>query len=236
MNQPNVAMNQPNVAVLIDYENVGASSLEGLFDSIANIGRAIIKKAYADWSNVPKEPVVLLQKLGIEAIQNFHASNSAKNSSDIRLAIDAIELLYKSHVDVFVIVSADSDFVPLVNQLRAAGKTVICAGRQDVVSPSLVRSCDRYIFIKENTNKKTPQSQKIDKNNEELLLRALRVSADEEGKVFGSKLHQNVLQIDPSFDFQSLGFRTFTGFLKTIPQIKLSKKTRGPGDIIVEET
>jgi len=235
MNQPNVAMNQPNVAVLIDYENVGASSLEGLFDNIANIGRAIIKKAYADWSNVPKEPVVLLQKLGIEAIQNFHASNSAKNSSDIRLAIDAIELLYKSNVDVFVIVSADSDFVPLVNQLRAAGKTVICAGRQDVVSPSLVRSCDRYIFI-ENANKQSPKSQKIDKNNEELLLRALRVSADEEGKVFGSKLHQNVLQIDPSFDFQSLGFRTFTGFLKTIPQIKLSKKTRGPGDIIVEET
>ena len=229
-------MDQKNVAVLIDFENVGDSSLDNLFDTISDIGRTIIKRAYADWSQVKQTSVVHLQKLGIEAIQNFHASNSAKNSSDIRLAIDAIELVYRSDVDAFVIVSADSDFVPLVNQLRASGKTVVGAGRQDVVSPSLVRSCDRYIFIKDKSKSRINKDMnELNKKTQELVLRALRASGDEDGRVVGSKLHQNMLQIDPSFDFRAMGYRTFAGFLNSQKNVKITKKSRGPGDVLVEE-
>jgi uncharacterized protein (TIGR00288 family) len=229
-------MDQKNVAVLIDFENVGDSSLDELFDTISDIGRTIIKRAYADWSQVKQSSVAHLQKLGIEAIQNFHASNSAKNSSDIRLAIDAIELVYRSDVDSFVIVSADSDFVPLVNQLRASGKTVVGAGRQDVVSPSLVRSCDRYIFLKDKSRARISKDLlQLNLKTEELALRALRVSGDEDGRVVGSKLHQNMLQIDPSFDFRAMGFRTFTSFLNSLKNLKITKKSRGPGDVLVEE-
>ena len=231
-------MSEPNVAVLIDYENVGVETLGGLFDRISDVGRVIVKRAYADWSQVKPRAQEQLQELGIEPIQNFHARGSAKNSSDIRLAIDAVELLYRFSVDVFVIVSADSDFVPLVRQLRAGGKGVIGAGRQDVVSDTLVRSCDRYIFL----DKAQPSPQTsigvaggLPKATQDLVLRALLASSDEEGKVVGAKLHQGLLRIDPSFDFKSLGFRNFTQFLRACSGVKVSKP-RGPGDVVVEES
>ena len=121
------------VAVLIDFENVGLDSVRWLFDQVSDIGRIIIRRAYADWSAAAgkrdhRQQRDQLLELGIEPIHLFH-SVSGKNSSDIRLAIDAIELMYLSPVDTFVIVSSDTDFVPLVSKLRAAGKTVIGAGR-----------------------------------------------------------------------------------------------------------
>ena len=227
-------MSEPNVAVLIDYENVSVNTFASLFDQISDVGRVIVKRAYADWSRASQKSREQLQELGIEAIQNFHAKGSAKNSSDIRMAIDAVELLYISSVDTFVIVSADSDFVPLVNKLRAGGKGVIGSGREDVVSQTLVKSCDRYIFL----DKAGPFAKNMDgavlEAAQQLLLRALRASSDEEGKVVGSKLYQNMLRIDPSFDFNSLGFRNFSHFLRDSPNVKVSKPGRGR-DVVVEE-
>ena len=228
-------MSEPGVAVLIDYENVGAETLAGLFDRISDVGRVIVKRAYADWSQVKAKAQEQLQELGIEPIQNFHAKGSAKNSSDIRLAIDAVELLYRSPMDVFVIVSADSDFVPLVRQLRAGGKDVIGAGRQDVVSDTLVRSCDRYIFLEKAQRSPEASMGVVPAVTQQLVLRALWASSDEDGKVVGAKLHNSMLRIDPSFDFKSLGFKTFTQFLRASPGVKVSKP-RGPGDVVVEES
>ena len=114
------------VAVLIDFENVGLSSVRWLFDQVSDMGRITIRRAYADWSAAAgkrdqSQQRDQLLELGIEPIHLFH-SVSGKNSSDIRLAIDAIELMYLSPVDTFVIVSSDTDFVPLVSKLRAAGR------------------------------------------------------------------------------------------------------------------
>ena len=139
-------MSESQIAVLIDYENVGLGSIQGLFDQLSDMGRIIVKRAYADWSSGARQRDQLLE-LGIEAVHHFHAAKVAKNSSDISLCIDAVDLLYRSPVDTFVIVSADSDFVTLVSKLRSAGKTVIGAGRHDVVSSTLVRACDRYIYL-----------------------------------------------------------------------------------------
>ena len=75
----------------------------------------------------------------------------------------------------------------------------------------------------------------LNKKTEELVLRALRASGDEDGRVVGSKLHQNMLQIDPSFDFRAMGYRTFAGFLNSQKNVKITKKSRGPGDVLVEE-
>ncbi|MFQ5875730.1 MAG: NYN domain-containing protein [Dehalococcoidia bacterium] len=140
-------MSEAQIAVLIDYENVGGlDSIQSLFDQLSDIGRVIVKRAYADWSVAGKKRDQLLE-LGIEAVHHFRSAGSAKNSSDICLVIDAVDLLYRSPVDTFVIVSSDSDFVPLTSKLQAAGKTVIGAGRRDVVSRTLVRSCDKYIYL-----------------------------------------------------------------------------------------
>ena len=139
-------MAEAQIGVLIDYENVGLSPILSLFDQLSDLGRIIIKRAYADWSKAGDKADQMLE-LGIEAKHYFRISGSGKNASDICLAIDAVELLYDSPLDTFVIVSSDSDFLPLVSTLRSSGKTVIGAGRRGVVAPSLIRSCDRYIYL-----------------------------------------------------------------------------------------
>src|SRR4030067_538805 len=137
------------VAALIDFENVGLDSIRWLFAQISDVGRIIVKRAYADWSSAGNKRDQLLE-LGIEPIQQFHSGSKGKNSSDIRLAIDAVDLLHQSPIDTFVIVSSDSDFIPLVNKLRAAGKTVIGAGRRTTAPRTLVISYDKYYYLDQN--------------------------------------------------------------------------------------
>ena len=220
-------MSESQIAVLIDYENVGLGSIQGLFDQLSDLGRIIVKRAYADWSSGARQRDQLLE-LGIEAVHHFHAAKVAKNSSDISLAIDAVDLLYRSPVDTSVIVSADSDFVTLVSKLRSAGKTVIGAGRRDVVSQTLVRACDRYIYLGGEPRIAPADARTLDA----LLQRAIDASADDEGKVAGSRLHQTIMRIDPSFDFRSMGYRTFTQFLEGSSVVKVTR-ARGSDDISV---
>ena len=221
-------MSEAQIAVLIDYENVGLGSIQGLFDQLSDLGRIIVKRAYADWSTGARQRDHVLE-LGIDPVHHFHAAKVAKNSSDISLAIDAVDLLYRSPVDTFVIVSADSDFVTLVSKLRSAGKTVIGAGRRDVVSTTLVRACDRYIYLEPGPRAAVAARAGETRSTEALLERAIDASADDEGKVAGSKLHQTITRIDPSFDFRSMGYRTFTQFLEASSVVKVTR-TRGSDD------
>jgi len=138
--------NQKQIAVLIDLENAGLSSIQRLFEQISVDGRLIVKRAYADWSRASKSRDQLLE-LGIEPIQLFRSASGRKNSNDILLAIDAVDLLHTSPIDIFVIVSSDSDFVPLINRLRASGKIVYCACEQAKMSPTLAKACDKYFYI-----------------------------------------------------------------------------------------
>ena len=225
-------MTDRQVAVLIDFENVGLTSIQWLFDQVSDIGRIIVKKAYADWSIASNKRDQLLE-FGIEAIHVFRSASGGKNSSDIRLVIDAVELQYQSPVDTFVIVSSDSDFVPLVSKLRAAGKTVIGAGRQAVASPTLVKSCDRYFYLDEGATARQRVRSPKKQQTETLLIRAVKATIDEEGRAVGSKLHQTLLRLDPGFDFRSLGYSTFTNFLEASPGVKVVRP-KGRGDVTVE--
>jgi len=151
------------------------------------------------------------------------------------MAIDAVDLLYTSPVDTFVIVSSDSYFVPLVSKLRAAGKTVLGAGEQNKAPSMLVKSCDRYFFLDQDrisTGKKSIAiTKEQDVNN--LIQRAIMASIDEYGRVVGSKLHQTMLRLDPSFDYRSYGYSTFTQLLEASTSLKLIR-SRGPGDVTIE--
>ncbi len=227
-------MAEAQVAVLIDYENVGLSPIEPLLDQVSDIGRIIVKRAYSDWSKARKDQGQALE-LGIEAVHHFQQPKSGKNSSDISLAIDAVDLLFTSPVDTFVIASADTDFVPLVRKLRAAGKLVIGAGRRAVVSETLVRSCDRYIYLEDiggpqptvrGTSTSTPS------NAESLVLRALAASMDVQGEVVGSKLYETMRRIEPGFDYKSQGVRTFAQFLEKNEDIEILR-SRNRGDVTV---
>ena len=225
------------VAVLIDFENVGLSSVRWLFDQVSDMGRITIRRAYADWSAAAgkrdqRQQRDQLLELGIEPIHLFH-SVSGKNSSDIRLAIDAIELMYLSPVDTFVIVSSDTDFVPLVSKLRAAGKTVIGAGRSAAVSRTLVTSCDRYFYLDQHDRQREGASAPMETKRESLIVRAVKVTMDDQGRVTGSRLHETLQRIDPSFDYRALGFSTFTRYLEAQSEINATRP-RGPGDVEVE--
>ena len=217
-------MAEANVAVLIDYENVGLDYSQSLLDQVSDMGRIIIKRAYADWSAQRSKRDQLLE-LGIEAMHHFRSTKSGKNSSDISLAIDAVDLLHNAPVDTFVIVSSDSDFVPLVSKLRAAGKSVIGAGRRDAASLTLVKSCDRYIYLEgaeaPSTRRRVAPSPRP--KIEPLVVRALEASMDGQGQVVGSKLYQTMLRIDPSFSFKELGHRNFTQFLESHAEVKVDR-------------
>ena len=240
-----------NVAVLIDYENVGLDAIQHLLDQLSDVGRVIIRRAYGDWS-VQRGKQDQLLELGIEPIHQYHSNKSGKNSSDIRLAIEAVDLLFNSPIDTFVIVSSDSDFVPLVGKLRSSGKSVIVAGRREATSPTLIKSCDRYIFLDTEKRAAAPTSQSrrrtsrrngsqasqtasAEADAKSLLLRAMDVSMDEVGDVVGSKLYQTMRRIEPSFNFKDLKFRLFTQFLEAHTDvIEVTRPKDGSGDVVVQ--
>jgi uncharacterized protein (TIGR00288 family) len=225
------AGSESQIAVLIDYENVGLDAIQGLFDALSDIGRIIIKRAYADWSS-SKSPREQLFELGIEPILIYRSAKSGKNSSDIRLTIDATELLFQSTVDTFVIVSSDTDFIPLINKLRSAGKLVIGAGRKETKSSNLVRACDRYFFLGQADFDVPSQMTEVSPVDE-LILRGFRASADENGRVLGSRLHSTIQRLDPSFNYRTYGHSTFVKLLRASTVVKVTRP-RKAGDVTIE--
>ena len=227
---------EQQLAVLIDVENTGLQSIQWLFDQISDIGRIIVKRAYGDWSVARGNRDQLLE-LGVEPIHLFRSRGSGKNSSDILLTIEAIELLHQSPVDTFVIVSSDSDFVPLVSKLRAAGKTVIGAGYKATTSRTLVISCDRYFYLDQSDKTLTairpPRNEDQGTQIDMLLRRAVRAATDDQGGVVGSRLSLTLQRLDPSFDYHTLGYSTFTKFLEAYSWLKIIRP-KGRGDITIE--
>ncbi len=154
-------MDNPKIAVLIDAENISPNSIQEVLEGLSKTGRIIVNRAYADWSAAKSMREQVLA-LNIEPIHIFKPTKSRKNACDIRLVIDALDLMYSSSVDTFVIVSSDSDFLPLVRRLRAAGKTVLGVGRKAVLSDSYVVACDKFIYLDQN---KQHYSTKADNSN-----------------------------------------------------------------------
>jgi uncharacterized protein (TIGR00288 family) len=145
----------PNIAVFADYENVALGVRDAKYPSfdielvlkrLLDKGNVVVKKAYCDWERY-RTAVRGLHEAAFELIEIPHVSYSGKNSADIRLVVDALDLCYtKSHVDVFVIISGDSDFSPLVSKLRENNKQVIGLGVKNSSSHLLIDNCDEFIY------------------------------------------------------------------------------------------
>jgi uncharacterized protein (TIGR00288 family) len=148
----------PNIAIFVDYENVAIGAQQAKYENfdiglvlerLLDKGNIIVKKAYADWERY-KPARRALHEAAFELIEIPHVSYSGKNSADIRLVVDALDLCYtKGHVDVFVIVSGDSDFSPLVAKLRENNKTVVGLGVKNSSSDLLIDNCDEFIYYDE---------------------------------------------------------------------------------------
>lgn len=145
----------PSLAVFCDYENVAIGVREAKYPSfdielvvarLLDKGKIVVKKAYCDWTRY-KSDKRSLHEASFELIDIPHVSYSGKNSADIRLVVDALDLCHtKSHVDVFVIISGDSDFSPLVSKLRENNKMVIGLGVKNSSSDLFMENCDEFIY------------------------------------------------------------------------------------------
>jgi uncharacterized protein (TIGR00288 family) len=153
-----------NMAVFCDFENIALGVREAKYDKfdmkkvlerLLVKGSIVVKKAYCDWERY-KEFKAPMHEAAFEMIEIPHVRQSGKNSADIRMVVDALDLCYtKSHVDTFVIVSGDSDFSPLVSKLRENNKEVIGVGVKHSTSDLLIANCDEFIFYDDLVREKS---------------------------------------------------------------------------------
>src|SRR5437763_8585250 len=150
-NQPDVT----NMALFCDFENIALGVRDANYEKF-DIGKVlerlllkgsiVVKKAYCDWERY-KGFKAAMHEASFELIEIPHVRQSGKNSADIRMVVDALDLCYtKSHVETFVIISGDSDFSPLVSKLRENNKVVIGVGVKNSTSDLLIANCDEFIF------------------------------------------------------------------------------------------
>ena len=156
-----------NMAVFCDFENVALGvrdaryarfDIDKVLEKLLLKGSIVVKKAYCDWERY-KEFKAPMHEASFELIEIPHVRMSGKNSADIRMVVDALDLCYtKSHVDTFVIVSGDSDFSPLVSKLRENNKHVIGVGVKSSTSDLLIANCDEFIYYDDLVRKEEQRS------------------------------------------------------------------------------
>jgi uncharacterized protein (TIGR00288 family) len=238
------------MAVFCDFENVALGVRDAKYSrfDIGKVlerlllkGSIVVKKAYCDWERY-KEFKAAMHEAAFELIEIPHVRQSGKNSADIRMVVDALDLCYtKAHVDTFVIVSGDSDFSPLVSKLRENNKIVIGVGVKSSSSDLLIANCDEFIYYDDLVRKKQPPKKptrkpqrpagrspapavKEDKDAEDrtqaaldLVMETLEALAEERGsgeKVWGSMVKQTLKRRRPGFTESYYGFRSFNRLLE----------------------
>ena len=169
-----MALETRSMALFCDFENVAlgvrdihadAFDISKVLERLLLKGSIVVKKAYCDWERY-REFKKVMHEAAFEMIEIPHVRQSGKNSADIRMVVDALDLCYtKSHVDTFVIISGDSDFSPLVSKLRENNKVVIGVGVKKSSSDLLIANCDEFIFyddlVREKTRKQTRKKKPV---------------------------------------------------------------------------
>jgi len=249
-----------SLAVFCDFENIALGvreakyaqfDMEKVLERLLAKGSIVVKKAYCDWERY-KEFKAAMHAAAFELIEIPHLRQSGKNSADIRLVVDALDLCYtKGHVDTFVIVSGDSDFSPLVSKLRENAKLVIGVGVKNSSSDLLISNCDEFIYYDdlvraEEQKRRAAKKRKDaappgqDKKQEafDLLLSTLETLIAERGadeKIWGSMVKQAIKRRNPGFNETYYGYRAFSDLLEEAGErglIKLEPDEKSGGYIL----
>lgn len=239
---------QLRLAVFIDFENI-ALGLKGsesfdvrrVLERLLEKGRILVRIAYADWNRF-REYTRALHENGIELIEIPRRAQTGKNSADIRLVVDAMDLAWsKEHIDTFVIVSGDSDFSPLVSKLKENGKRVIGLGMRASTSPLLANGCDEFIYYEE-LEQESPAEPATEKAVESGAA-AFRLVADtvraleREGfeTIQASLIKDTIKRKRPAFSERSLGYDSFSELLEDAQkaQVLTLKKDERSGTYVV---
>jgi hypothetical protein len=255
------------MAVFCDFENVALGVREAKYDKF-DIGKVlerlllkgsiVVKKAYCDWDRY-KEFKAPMHGASFELIEIPHVRQSGKNSADIRMVVDALDLCYtKAHVDTFVIVSGDSDFSPLVSKLRENNKTVIGVGVKKSTSDLLVAACDEFIYYDDlvrtekpprrkarTTPLPAPAPSKAAQSSDDKVLEALELihatlealieERGEDEPVYGSMVKQTLKRRKPGFNERYYGFGSFNELLEEAGargQLELERDAKSGGYIV----
>jgi uncharacterized protein (TIGR00288 family) len=247
-----------NMALFCDFENIALGvrdakyaqfDIRKVLERLLLKGSIVVKKSYCDWERY-KEFKATMHEAAFELIEIPHVRQSGKNSADIRMVVDALDLCYtKAHVDTFVILSGDSDFSPLVSKLRENNKYVIGIGVKDSTSDLLSANCDEFIFYddlvreqeakRKRAEKKTPAKtgagsaakpsvakKEEDKRQEALdfvieTIEALVAERGEEDKILGSMVKQTMKRRRPGFTESYYGYRSFRELIEDAQMHKL---------------
>jgi len=239
-----------NMALFCDFENIALGvrdaqyaqfDMQKVLERLLLKGSIIVKKAYCDWERY-KACKAGMHEAAFELIEIPHVRQSGKNSADIRMVVDALDLCYtKAHVDTFVILSGDSDFSPLVSKLRENNKVVIGVGVKQSTADLLTANCDEFLFyddlVREQEQKKqragkpvpgktpgsaaksSPQYTEETKRQQALDLlvetvEALIAERGAEDKLWGSMVKQALKRRQPSFNESYYRFRSFSELLE----------------------
>jgi uncharacterized protein (TIGR00288 family) len=221
------------IAVLVDSDNVSYKHMKEILDEVEKFGRICMKRVYGDFS----KPAALVWKSevlknGFKTIHQFSYTDG-KNATDIALVIDAIDILHNNEVDIFCIVSSDSDFTPLTQRLRESGKYVIGVGKH-TTPEAFAASCDKFIYYdnasevlqKEVTPKHlTPAPRKpnasvkvkntVPKNILEMIVQSIRNLSDKDGWASIGKVGSLIKTKQPDFTSKNYGFSRLTTLLKS---------------------
>jgi uncharacterized protein (TIGR00288 family) len=249
------------MAVFLDLENIALGAKEAQFprfdirlvmERLLLRGHIVVKKAYCDFDRY-KDFKRGLHEAAFELIEIPHVRQSGKNSADIRMVVDALDLCYtKQHLDTFVILSGDSDFSPLVSKLRENAKTVVGVGVKNSSSDLFINNCDEFIYYDDLVREKLPRSDgrqrrkaqpKAESNGGEApaapaahggptlqqaldqLSATLEALEEERGdeKIWASMIKQALKRRNPGFNERAHGFRSFNDLLKAAEKQGLLK-------------
>ncbi len=245
-----------NMALFCDFENIALGvrdakyaqfDIKKVLERLLLKGSIVVKKAYCDWDRY-KEFKATMHEAAFELIEIPHVRQSGKNSADIRMVVDALDLCYtKSHVDTFVIISGDSDFSPLVSKLRENNKYVIGIGVKDSTSDLLSANCDEFIFYddlvreqeakqkrsakaapaKDSASRKKAAAGSDDNKRQEALdfivetVEALIAERGSDEKIWGSMVKTTMQRRRPGFTESAYGYRSFKELVEDAQKHKL---------------
>ena len=232
------------IAVFVDFENLalGVRDMKGnqgqfrmdvVLKRLLEKVRIVYKRAYCDWNRY-RDAVREFHAHGIELIDIPHSRQSGKNSADIRMVVDALDLSHqKQHIDVFALLSGDSDFSPLVSKLKENDKRVIGCGVKNSTSDLLVAGCDEFLFyddlVKQKAEQKPVAKKKTEKGGAPIvgdealdkLVEIVRSLEQDYDPLWGSIVKQTMRRVHPGFNEAQHGYRSFSDLLPAAADQKL---------------
>jgi len=224
------------IAVFVDYENLaigvrrmrkGSFQIDLVLRRLLEKGRIVYKRAYSDWSNY-RDAVREFHTHGIDLLDIPQSKASGKNSADIHMVVDALDLCYqKQHIDVFALISGDSDFSPLVSKLKENNKRVIGCGVKSSTSDLLIGSCDEFVYyddlMREVEARKKKRPSRPKKEHEEpqddvgdKVLEAVQSLERDYDTVWGSMVKQTIRRLYPGFSESYYGAGSFAEILENV--------------------